>query len=162
MSNQMEKLEMLITLEKSLLFVQYNQQKKQAILLSIVIVFFLLTVLAVNAALFFHLSDFSEYAVSAWKLAAFNAVLALIPLRLLFSNRHKSPPENAAMNIRNALLSDFKQQAESNIADVNEGIEKIQNLSRDIKTFSDGGLKALIPIIKLASEVVDKKSDKNK
>ncbi|WP_019028027.1 hypothetical protein [Colwellia piezophila] len=159
MSNQIEKLQMLITLEKSLLFVQYNQQKKQAILLSIVIVFFLLTVLSVNAALFFHLSDFSEHAVSAWKMVALNTLLALIPLGLLFSNRQKSAPENAVKDIRDALLSDLKEQAESNIINVQESIEKIQNFSRDIKTFSDGGLKALIPIIKLASEVIDKKKD---
>lgn len=158
MSNQIEKLQMLITLEKSLLSVQYNQQKKQAILLSIVIVFFLLTILAVNAALFFYLSDLSEYAVSAWKMAVLNAVLALIPIGGIFSNRQKSPPENAAMGIRNALISDLKEQAEKNIVDITESIEKIQNFSRDIKTFSDGGLKALIPIIKLASEVVDKKN----
>jgi hypothetical protein len=157
MSNQIEKLQMLFTLEKSLLAVQYSQQKKQAILLSIVIVFFLLTILAVNAALFFHLSDFGEYAVSAWKIVGLNTVLALIPLGLLFSNRQKTPPENAVKDIRDALLSDLKEQAESNIIDVQESIEKIQNLSRDIKTFSEGGLKALIPVIKLAAEVVDKK-----
>ncbi|WP_440875907.1 hypothetical protein [Thalassotalea sp. PLHSN55] len=160
MNNQIDKLQMLITLEKGMLSDKYQQQKKQAFLTAITVAFFMLIILAINVALFCHISDFPLYAKSAWTIAALNALLALIPLGLLLTNRKQSAPEGAANEIREALIADLKRNVEANVVDIKQSIEKVQSFSKDIKMFSEGGLTALIPIIKLASGVIDNKSDK--
>lgn len=160
MNNQIDKLQMLITLEKGMLRDQYQHQKKQAILTAITVALFILILLFVNIAIFCHISDFPVYAKSAWVITCLNGLLAMFPLGLLLSTRQITASKNAANEVREALIADFKDNIESSIFDVKESIEKVQSFSKDIKTFSEGGLTALIPIIKLASGVVDNKSNK--
>lgn len=157
MNNQIEKLQMLIALEKSILAAEYGKQKKQAFLIALTLAFFVLSVLAVNVALFFHVSDVPEYASSAWVMVGLNTFLAAIPGTIVLTNRGKSGPEIAAYDIRDALAGDLKESAESGFKDMQQSLEKIHNIGKDIKTFSEGGINALIPVIKLASEVLDKK-----
>ena len=162
MSKQIDKLQLLFTLEKSLWSAQYQQQKKQFLLVSIAIAFGLLAVLAANVAVFLHLSELTTYAKNAWIIVAINLVLVFILVVLLVSHAKKSPPEQAANNIRDALIEEIKTNTESSLQDVQKSIEQVQQLRKDIKMFSEGGLTALIPLIKLAAEVTGKKGDKNK
>lgn len=158
MNKQIDKLEMLFTLQKSVFCAQLAHQKKQALLIAIVVAFFILVVIAINAALFFHLNDNIEFAKNAWLMAALNTVLAFIPLGITFTQRQVSAPESAANEIREALLSELKDNVETSYSEVKQGIDKVQGLSKDIKTFSEGGLTALIPMIKLASTIVSDKA----
>lgn len=160
MKKQIDKLQMLITLEKGIFAENLKHQKKQALLVAMAVLFLMLIILSVNVAIFCHISELNEYAKSAWILAGINVLLAIIPTVLIFSTRQKSAPETAAYEIREALIAELKGNIEAGVTDINHSIDKIQEVSQDIKTFTEGGLNALIPIIKMASGVIDKKRKK--
>lgn len=159
MDKQIDKLQMLITLEKGMFKDQYQHQKKQAILAAVTVAFLMLIIITINVAIFCHISDLHGYAKNAWIVSALNGMLAMIPLGLLLSTRQQTAPEHAANEVREALIADLKNNVETSVTDIKESIEKVQSFGRDIKTFSEGGLTALIPIIKLASGVMDKKDN---
>ncbi|WP_282167316.1 hypothetical protein [Shewanella japonica] len=159
MKMDFEKIQMLYSLEKSLLKTELKHQRKAAFLLAIAMSFFALTVLALNVAIYLSIADLGIYAQKAWWLVALNGTFTVIPgLLLLAHSNHQ--PDAAAMEIRDALADSLKTELTNTAEDVTITVERMQRIGKDIKAFSEGGIAALVPIVKLASEVVaSKKAD---
>lgn len=159
MKHQIDKMQMLYDIEKSLLSLEVAKQKKSAVFIAATIVLLGLALLTANVAVYLHFSELHFFAQKAWIMVAINIVLSFIPLYLIRSAEQKSPAVEAAESIRDSLFNDLKSGVESSVTDLTESVEKMHRFGKDIKQFSEGGLTALIPIIKLASETVGKKKD---
>ncbi|MCL1048639.1 hypothetical protein L2755_03180 [Shewanella abyssi] len=154
MKMNIEKLQMLYSLEKSLLKAEIKQQRKAALLLAISIAFFALTVLAINVAIYLNIAELGIYAQKAWWLVVLNGILTLIPATMLLLHSKNDSGNETAIEIRDALADALKTDLEASAMDVAVTIERMHKIGKDIKTFSEGGIGALVPIVKLATEIV--------
>lgn len=162
MKHQIDKLQMLYDIEKSLLSLEVTKQKKSAVYVAVAITLLGLSLLTANLAVYLHLSELHFFAQKAWIMVGVNVGIALIPLFLIRSAEKTSPAVEAAQAIRDTLLNDLKQGVETSFVDIADSVEKLHRFGKDVKQFSEGGLTALIPIIKLASETVAKKKEDKK
>ncbi len=157
MSNQLEKFQMLYDLERSLIFDEIKTQKQSVYFVALIGLFAGVALIGVNVAIYLHFSELHAYAEKAWWMVGINLGLAVIPLLKLTSKPEKSNAEEAAIAMRDALLADIKQNAESTAMDLKQNIDKIQGLATDIKAIGEGGLNAVAPLVKLAAEFTSKK-----
>ncbi|MCL1094043.1 hypothetical protein [Shewanella kaireitica] len=157
MKMNIEKLQMLYSLEKSLLKAEVKRQRKAALLLAISIAFFALTVLAINVAIYLSIAELGVYAQKAWWLVALNGIFTAIPASMLLLHSKNETANETAVEIRDALADALKNDIETSVQDVAVTIERMSQIGKDIKTFSEGGIGALVPIVKLATEIVSAK-----
>ena len=158
MNLQIEKMQMLYAIEKSLMAIEIKKQKKSTVLAIFAIVLSALALLTANVAVFLYIADLHYYANSAWLMVMINLVLALIPIMMIISQQ-SSAPEMTIIEIRDSLADDLNLNMDKT-SDIKNSVENLNSLGKDIRTYSKGGFNAFLPIAKLAGAMV--KPSKNK
>ncbi|GAA5315253.1 MAG: hypothetical protein AseanaTS_04570 [Candidatus Pelagadaptatus aseana] len=160
MDNNIEKAKMLYEIEKCFVKTEIKQQKKSVIFLGIAIALAGITLFAINVAIGLSLSDLDEYAKNAWIIAGINAVLLCIPVACMIP-KPIDDPDKAALRIRDALLNDLQQDFDDKLHTMQDNIERIDQWGKDFKAFTEGGVTALIPLVKTVVEMVNKPTKKD-
>ncbi|WP_144206752.1 hypothetical protein [Shewanella donghaensis] len=157
MNLQIEKMQMLYAIEKSLIALNLKKQKKLAALVVIAIVLAALTLLSANIAIFLYIADLSHYANKAWLMVVLNSLLTLVPIAIMV-NQQKSAPEKTITEIRDALADDLRVNVETTSSDIKDSVEKLSSFGKDIKILSDSGFYVFNHIVKLATGMLNRTS----
>ena len=139
MSDSLQKLRILSRTEIALLKIHLHSAARQALLYAAGLLLMLLTVAAINVALFLYLSERLEGDTAALIVAVINAVLAL---GLFLMAKRTQPGPEAAMveEVRDLAVAELQADAEVVRGNLNAVIEDVQRIRSSFGgLFGSGG-----------------------